>query len=130
LIFFWEFQYKYIFIGNYNRRFNFNFNNAPDIIADLIISQILIKFIFWFEYRIIISIIFSGLINVIFVYFENILVNDVFVNFDYVFDIGFAFFIAVIYFVRTRVFLTFFSLPLINRNLNLNLNLKTENPYF
>jgi hypothetical protein len=46
----------------------------------------------------------SDLISVIFIYLGKILVGDIFVNFDYVFDFRSVFLIAVIYFVRTRVF--------------------------
>jgi hypothetical protein len=61
------------------------------------------KFIFWFEYRIAVSAMFSDLINVIFAYFGRILVGDVFVSFDYILDFKFAFLIAVVYSVRTRI---------------------------
>jgi hypothetical protein len=40
---------------------------------------------------------------VISVYLGRIFVGDIFVNFDYIFDFRSAFFIAVIYLVRTRV---------------------------
>jgi hypothetical protein len=66
------------------------------------------EFISWFEYRIAVSAIFSGLISVISIYFGRILVGDIFVSFDYVFGFRSIFFIAVIYFVRTRVFLNVF----------------------
>jgi hypothetical protein len=66
---------------------------------------VLIELISCFEYRITISITFSGLISVISVYFGKIFVGDILINFDYVFDFRSAFFIAVIYSVRTRVFL-------------------------
>jgi hypothetical protein len=66
----------------------------------------------------------SGLISVISVYLEKIFVNDVFVNFDYVFDFRSTFLIIVIYFVRTRVLFNVLFLSLINKNRNRNLNLK------
>jgi hypothetical protein len=47
--------------------------------------------------------VFSDFISVISVYLEKILVDDIFVNFDYIFDFRSAFFIAVVYFVWTRV---------------------------
>jgi hypothetical protein len=50
----------------------------------------------------------SDLINVISAYLGRILVGDVFVSFDYVFDFRSAFFIAVIYLVRTRVLFNVF----------------------
>jgi hypothetical protein len=62
------------------------------------------EFISWFEYRIIVSAILSGFISVISVYFGRILVGDVFVNFNYIFDFRFVFFFVVVYSVRTRVF--------------------------
>jgi hypothetical protein len=39
-----EFQYRYIFIGNYDRPFNFNFDDI-DAIGNLTISQILMKLV-------------------------------------------------------------------------------------
>jgi hypothetical protein len=67
-----------------------------------------VELISWFEYRIAIFAIFSGLISVIFVYFGKIFIGDVFVNFDYVLDFRFVFLIAIICFVRTRVFFNIF----------------------
>jgi hypothetical protein len=39
-------QYEYIFIGDYDRRFNFDFNSAPGTIAGLAIPQMLMEFVF------------------------------------------------------------------------------------